>query len=44
MFDVLFAIILILAVWKICELVYNPDDYNPTPENRRKKTNTNELS
>jgi len=27
--DALFAIVLILAVWKLCELLYNPKDYNP---------------
>jgi hypothetical protein len=29
MAETLFVIILILALIKICELVYNPNDYNP---------------
>jgi hypothetical protein len=44
MFDAFFAIMLILAVWKICELVHNPDDYNPNTGEPKKKDKTNELS
>jgi hypothetical protein len=41
MFDAFFAVVLILAVWKICELVYKPEDYNQETGETKKKANRN---